>query len=204
MTYFSGQSVPAHKDTIMIHCLATSVEWGQARNAAQMMRDVTLWHTMPKPRGRGWRAVGYASIIDYDGGFALGRDLDGDGDVLEETAAAARGWNRNAIHLALAGGRHSHEKDAFTEHYTVQQDTTLRAMIAEIQMIAGRTLDVIGHNETAAKACPGFYVPDWYASAPLAEPSRKSDSLLDRFTAWRETAGDAAARKLLTFLEAQS
>lgn len=167
MRYFKGQTIPAHKDTIMIHCLATSKDWGRGKTAKEMMKIVTRWHVVE----RKWRAVAYAAIIDYEGGFALGRDLDGDGNVLEETAAAARGWNTNAIHLALAGGRGSHEKDDFSENYTPEQDTTLRAMIAEIEGIAGRKMELKGHNETAAKACPGFQVSEWFAQAPLAKPT---------------------------------
>lgn len=172
MKYFKGQTIPAHKTTIMVHCLATSRVWGEGKSAAQMVREVTPWHTLPKPRGRGWSALGYAGIIDYSGGFALGRDLDRDGNVLEETAAAARGWNTNAIHIALAGGRGSDERDNFSEHYTFQQGETLRAIIAEIDQIAGRPLTLMGHNEVAAKACPGFTVSEWYVDRPtLHEPN---------------------------------
>lgn len=157
----------SHKTTIMIHCLDTRREWGEGKSAKQMMAEVTKWHTDPKPKGRGWRAVAYAFIGDYEGNEAKGRDLDGDGDVYEETGAGARGWNKNTIHLAIAGGRGSHEKDQFSDHYTPEQDAWLRGKIAEINKLAGRELDVKGHNEVAAKACPGFDVQEWLKQPPL-------------------------------------
>lgn len=166
MQYFKGQTVPKHKDTIMIHCLATSKKWGIGKPIQSIVKEVTNWHV----NDRKWRAIAYAAIIDYNGTLGLGRDLDYDGNVLEETAAAAKGWNTNAIHLALVGGRGSHEKDDFFEHYTIAQDTTLRAAIEEIQQIAGRRMKVIGHNQVAAKACPGFYVPDWYKKKSVVKP----------------------------------
>lgn len=157
----------------MVHCLATSKAWGIGKIAAIMMTEVTRWHT----KDRGWRAVAYAAIVDYIGGYALGRDLDSDGNVLEETAAAAKGWNTNAIHLAIAGGHGSNENDKFTDHYTPEQDRTLRAMIAEIEAIAGRKMKVIGHNQVAAKACPGFNVPQWFVSPPLMTPRPQEKGL---------------------------
>ena len=164
MEYFKGQAVPAHKTTIMIHCLATSRAWGEGKSAQQMVEIVNEWHT----KERGWSAIGYAGIIDYQGRFAPGRDLDGDGNVLEETAAAARGWNKDAIHIALAGGRGSAKTDLFRDHYTFEQDATLRAIIAEINAKAGRQLKLMGHNEVAAKACPGFDVNIWHRHGIIA------------------------------------
>ena len=153
----------AQKTHIMIHCLATTKAWGQSKTAEEMMTEVTRWHVVD----RGWSAVAYAKICDYTGHAAKGRDMDGDGDVYEETGAGASGWNANTVHIALAGGYGSNEKDQFSQHYTPEQDAWLRSEIDAINRAAGRTLKVIGHNEVAAKACPGFDVQEWLKQPPL-------------------------------------
>ena len=154
--------IPKHKTTIMVHCLDTPKGWRKGQSAAQIMREVTRWHV----KERKWRAVAYAAICVPSGDWAKGRDLDGDGDVWEETGAGASGWNKNTIHLALQGGKGGSATDKFSDHFTPAQDKWLRDTIAEIQALAGRKLKVIGHNQVATKACPCFDVPDWYASKP--------------------------------------
>jgi N-acetylmuramoyl-L-alanine amidase len=162
--------VPAHKTTIMVHCLATQKSWGKGKSAVEMVKEVRKWHV----EDRGWRDIAYAAIIDYEGAWAPGRDLDKDGDVWEETGAGATGWNKNTIHLALAGGHGGNADDKFSDHFTEAQNNTLRMLIARINREAGRTLALKGHNEVANKACPCFRVRPWYAEvAPIKKP--KSD-----------------------------
>ena len=152
----------SNKTEIFVHCTATRPDWMSEASVEDKLNEIRRWHV----ETNGWRDVAYALIIDRDGSSAKGRDLDDDGDILEETAAAARGHNKTGIHIALVGGHGSTENDLFTDHFTKQQSTALRHTIADIEAELGRKLTVRGHNEVAAKACPGFKVGPWYHKKP--------------------------------------
>ena len=175
-------TIPFHKDTIMVHCLATPPAWGKNKTAQQAVEEVRVWHT----RDRGWKDIAYAEIIDYAGNYAPGRDLDGDGDVWEETGAGASGWNKNTIHLALVGGqwpdgRWGERTDKFSDHFTAAQDATLRQRIAAIQAQSERPMKVIGHNEVDPnKGCPAFDVPSWLATNPNPAPPPRTSPTQSR------------------------
>lgn len=174
-------SIPAHKTVIMIHCLATSKAWAIGKTAQQMVGEVRGWHI----HERGWKDIAYAAIIAPGGDWAKGRDLDADGDVWEETGAGAKGWNRNVIHIALAGGHGASANDKFEDHFTPEQDATLRKLIAQIQREAGRKMNVMGHNEVANKGCPGFAVQPWL--------KRKAPRGITGSSSLRAAAGAAAS-----------
>ncbi len=57
-----------------------------------------------------------------------------------------------------------HATDLFRENYSPEQEQKLRELIADIRKRA-RIRRVSGHNEWAAKACPGFDVPTWLKAA---------------------------------------
>jgi len=167
--------IPKHKKFVMIHALDTPPSWAKGKSIAAIVKEVTRWHV----KERGWSAVAYAKIIGPTGAVGLGRDLDGDGDVWEETGAGAKGWNKDGIHIALAGGKNGNADDLFADHFTIKQEVSLTKELREIERISGRKLvpvftasqartlppseiGLIGHNQVANKACPCFSVPDWW------------------------------------------
>ena len=111
--------------------------------------EIRRWHM----QDRGWRNIGYRWLIDFDGQSEPGRP---------ETCIGAHviDRNRGTIGICLIDGHGADADDQFGEHFTSAQARTLRAVIADIRgrMQIGR---VTGHNDYAAKACPGFRVAGW-------------------------------------------
>lgn len=150
------------KDMIFVHCSATPANWMSDKPVEAKRDTIKRWHTID----RGWSDIGYACVIDRDGSVAWGRDLDDDGDYYEETAAAARGFNTRGVHICLLGGAGSNENDSFSDHFTPEQDLAARKIIMDIMNHFNKKMWVRGHNEVAAKACPGFQVKDWWNDRP--------------------------------------
>lgn len=150
------------KDQIFIHTSATRPEWMQGRTVEAKRNEIRRWHV----QDRGWVDIGYAVIIDRDGSIAYGRDLDKDGDFYEETAAAAKGYNKRGVHICLLGGHGGSANDKFSDHYTPAQERALRQEIEKIMLAVGKTMWVRGHNEVANKACPCFQVKEWWEKKP--------------------------------------
>lgn len=136
---------------IIVHCSATRPNWMDGKSAAAKVREIKLWHT----RDNGWSDIGYHFVIDRDGTVTQGRPL-------ERVGSHTRGRNTGTIGVCLLGGFGAAATDAFAEHFTPSQDRALRALIADLQRKYGK-LAVSGHNQWAAKACPGFNAPAWLA-----------------------------------------
>lgn len=134
---------------IILHCSATRPEWMGASSLAAKRAEIRRWHM----QDRGWRNIGYHWLIDFDGQRAAGRpETDIGAHVVDH--------NRGTISICLIGGHGADADDQFGDHFTAPQARTLRALIAEIR---SRTQieRVTGHNDYAAKACPGFRVEGW-------------------------------------------
>ena len=134
---------------IIVHCTATRPEWMAASKTSDKVAEVRRWHIAD----RGWRDIGYHFLIDRDGTVAKGRPVD-------QVGAHVQGHNAGTIGVSLFGGHGSAATDKFAEHYTARQDQALRGLIAALTATYKIT-KVSGHNEYAAKACPGFNVPQW-------------------------------------------
>ena len=131
---------------IVVHCSATPASWYAGKTAAEKVAEIRRWHV----QDRKWRDIGYHFVIDRDGTVLPGRRE-------TEIGAGVEGHNRGVIHICLIGGAGSAATDAFERHFTAAQASSLRKLLASVQL---RTpvKRISGHNEWAAKACPGFQV----------------------------------------------
>jgi N-acetylmuramoyl-L-alanine amidase len=132
-------------DTIWVHCSATKPDWMAGHSLASKVAEIRRWHL-----ALGWRDIGYHWIIDRDGKIAPGRPETQEGSHV-------RGYNRKSLGVCLLGGHGSAATDAFEENYTAAQKAALIQLVADIKARTPITA-IRGHNEVAAKACPGFTV----------------------------------------------
>lgn len=147
----------AHKlKYLIIHCTATPV--GREVSAA----DIRRWHLSPEPQGRGWRQVGYTDMVHLDGGVE--RLVENNEDAYVdgwEITNGVKGKNSVSRHIVYAGGLDSFHKPFDSRTYEQKE-----ALAYYVRDFVGRFPDVEvgGHNQFAAKACPCFNVPAWLRS----------------------------------------
>jgi hypothetical protein len=123
--------------------------------------EIRRWHM-----DRGWTDIGYHRLIDRNGKKCDGRPMARDG-------AHTLRKNKGTIGICLIGGHGSAETDAPLDNFTPAQLMAAREEIAALRKQFPTITRVSGHNEYAAKACPGFNVPKWLASAPEIKPAWK-------------------------------
>ena len=155
---------------IIVHCTATRADWWASKRTSEKVREIKRWHV----QDRGWADIGYHFLIDRDGTIAKGRDITRDG-------AHVQGKNKGTIGISLFGGHGSAETDKFSQHFTPEQDAALRRLLAELQATYGK-VPVTGHNQYAAKACPGFNVPAWFGAKGAPKPAEAPKKPAQRVT----------------------
>lgn len=153
---------------IIVHCSATHPNWMHGKAIDAKISEMRRWH-----KGLGWRDIGYHFIVDRNGDVGLGRPV-------AQIGAHVKGHNIGTIGVCLLGGHGSSADDRFSDNYTIAQDEALRDLIDELQHDFPRIQKISGHNEYAAKACPGFRVQPWLMAAPKAAP----DVEIPRLTGW--------------------
>lgn len=131
---------------IILHCADTRPDWMAGQSLAEKVAEIRRWHV----EQRGWRDIGYHWVIDRDGTAAPGRPE-------TEIGAHVEGHNRGTVGICLLGGYGASADDLFEKNFTQAQAAAAKRLIAEIK---ARTAirKVLGHNDYAAKACPGFRV----------------------------------------------
>ena len=142
---------------IIIHCTATRPNWWEGKSAQEKVDEVRRWHL-----DRNWSDVGYHYLIDRNGQIVEGRPV-------ERAGAHVKGHNANSIGISLFGGHGSSASDSFDDHFTKDQEQSLKRLIADLRDRFPDINKVTGHNQYSVKACPGFSVPDWLAQKPAQE-----------------------------------
>lgn len=159
------------KNEIIIHCSATRPNWMRGKTGEQKVAAIRHWHV----HDNGWSDIAYAEVIDRKGRRYKGRDLNNNGDVFDEIGAHTKGRNKHTIGVCLLGGFGSNENDKFEDHFTPEQEKALLEFIEEVRQRFG-DVEISGHNEYAAKACPGFQVKDWLAGVHREPRTSLSES----------------------------
>lgn len=138
-------------DELIIHTAATAPGWMEGHSVDDMVAEIRRWHV----EQRGWRNIGYHRVIAPDGSVGIGRKL-------AEIPAQVAGHNRGKIGVCLVPVNRVEGVKRFEDFYTQEQRVALRDYILELEELTG-PLRISGHNDYAAKDCPGFRVrtEDW-------------------------------------------
>jgi len=148
---------------LIIHCTATPE--GREVSADEIRR----WHTSPKPKGRGWKQVGYSDIIHLDGTVENLVPYNDD-DIVDswEITNGASGINSISRHVVYAGGVSADDVKKAKDTRTWLQEL---AMITYVKETIARhpNIKVAGHNQFAQKACPSFNVPVWLMAIGVSD-----------------------------------
>jgi hypothetical protein len=116
--------------------------------------DIRAWHIR-----RGWSDIGYHAVIRRSGLVEFGRPS-------VRVGAHVRGHNIDSLGICLVGGHGSSADDRFGDHFTDGQRVMLVALLQGLRL-ALPDATIHGHNEFAAKACPGFQVASWLQEVGL-------------------------------------
>ena len=147
---------------LVIHCTATP----EGREVSSA--DIRRWHTSPPPKGRGWKQVGYTDMIHLDGKTErlVPNNEDAWVDPWEVTNGA-KGYNSVSRHLVYVGGLASDAKTSKDTRTAAQ----LKTMAAYVRSFHQRfpEVEIVGHNQLAAKDCPCFDVPKWLESIGIRQ-----------------------------------
>lgn len=139
---------------LVIHCTATT----EGREVGS--KELRLWHTAPKPKGNGWKQVGYTDMIHLDGKVErlVNNNEDANVDTWEITNGAS-GINSVSRHIVYVGGLAKDGKTA-KDTRTQAQKKALKNYVLNFHH-QFPNVEIKGHNEFAPKSCPSFDVKKW-------------------------------------------
>lgn len=132
---------------IIIHCADTPE--GRDDKAA----DIKRWHTLPPPKGNGWKDIGYHYVIDLDGTIEPGIPI-------EQAGSHCSGHNADSIGICYIGGC---DKDMKPKDTRTDEQKTALLLLLKYLVAKYPGAKIYGHKDFAQKACPSFDAKTEYA-----------------------------------------
>lgn len=153
----------ARLQRLVIHCTATPE--GREVSAA----DIRHWHCDPASEGgRGWKQVGYTDMFHLDGRVErlAANNEDTQVDPWEITNGA-KGYNTTSRHVVYVGGVSADGRTP-KDTRTPAQKQALERYVKDFHR-RFPDVEIVGHNQLAAKSCPSFDVPAWLEEAGIKQ-----------------------------------
>lgn len=122
------------------HCTATP----EGREVS--VETIRQWH-----KARGFNDVGYHFIVHLDGKVSVGRPID-------QTGAHVQGRNVGSIGCSYVGGVDADNVNKAEDTRTEAQKAAMLKLTKDLVKKYPGIVQIAGHNEFAAKACPSFDV----------------------------------------------
>ena len=124
--------------------------------------DIRHWHCDPKPKGNGWKQVGYTDMIHLDGSIErlVRNNEDENVDPWEVTNGAA-GFNSTSRHIVYVGGR-TKDRKRTKDTRTAKQREAMAKYVKDFHRKHPAIL-IVGHRDLpgVSKDCPCFDVASW-------------------------------------------
>jgi len=143
----------AKLEYLILHCTDTP----EGREVSK--KDIINWHTLPKPKGRGWHRLGYSDLIHIDGEIENLTAYNEDDIVSnDEMTWGAAGVNAKSRHLAIVGGRTKNNKHIEINFLTAPQ---VQSLIGACKMFIQNhpSCRIAAHYHFSKyKTCPNFDV----------------------------------------------
>lgn len=134
-------------DYIVLHCAQTNAHQDFG------VEDIRQWHTLPPPKGNGWKDVGYHYVIRRNGVIERGR-------AKFAIGAHVKGYNHNSVGICLVGGcdEEGNEENNFTD----EQWDALKWLVGELRCLYPKA-EILGHRDfpNVHKYCPSFDARAW-------------------------------------------
>lgn len=146
---YQGKGVPVRE--VVLHCAAIKTGQFDGMSAFQVFANINRWHTE-----RGFKnGFGYHGLIVPSGEWYAGRPA-------TMIGAHVKGHNAGTLGVLLIESQEITHVGQFSDWFTPSQAERLKEVLGNLAE-RENIRKVTGHNDYAAKLCPGFKVKsgDW-------------------------------------------